>query len=154
MTQEVEHIFIFLLAFCMFTLANNDSFLILSLIRKHFWEMFSCWKIVSFPTWVIISKPWHLRVLRCSKAKGGENEELEGWPQPTLGSLRALKIPQLHQRLSLCPAWLPWSHQKLGEMIDISHWDVKTCSELQPLLSLFLWSLGSGLISVTAEGWR
>lgn len=43
---------------------------------------------MSLPLGEVISKPGHLAVLRSSKAKRGEKEESEGWPQPVQGGHR------------------------------------------------------------------
>lgn len=57
---------------------------------------------VSLPTWVIISKPWHLSVLRrVSKLKENKKEELSVGPGHS-GPLRTLEVPQPWQELSLC----------------------------------------------------
>lgn len=98
---------------------------------------------VSLPTWAIIPKPCRLAVLRSCRAEAGEQAQLEGWPRPARGSRRAPAVPQLRQDLSLCTAGLPCGHQKRREMTDISHFDLKTCSELQPPF-LSLWGLSSG----------
>lgn len=57
---------------------------------------------VSLPTWVIISKPWHLSVLRrVPKLKENKKEELSVGPGHS-GPLRTLEVPQPWQELSLC----------------------------------------------------
>ena len=137
---EIEHFFMYLLVIWKFSFANNDSFLN-TFLSENISESSShaerC--CISLPTWVIISKPWHLAVLRMAPKPEGARKRSWGMAQATLDILRALEAPQPWQELSLYALGLLWSHQlkfpqKLGEMVYISHWGLKAHSELQPLL--------------------